>query len=74
MANINIRDLEWFQNTSDFFYGRDKNGNVYGIGPNGELRSVPKDTIDPEHDTYLFPADIDEVEFFMARKKEKSNK
>jgi len=65
------QDLELYERTPDDYYGKDKEGNEYGIFASGNIQPVEKGTIKP-HWNY---ATIKEVEsYIQVQKMRNANK
>jgi hypothetical protein len=62
---MELSDLEWFENGPDFMYGVDKEGKVYGLRNNGELRLIPGKSADLSWNY----ASLDEVKQYIERRK-----
>jgi hypothetical protein len=62
---MELSDLELFERTPDSYYGKDKDGNEYGIGPSGKLTPVEKGSIWPN----WYHASIEEVKQYIEIQK-----
>ena len=65
MENVNIEDLEWYERTPDILYGKDKDGNVYGISDDGDLVPVSRG----KTDSLIYYSTVEEAKALIAFRK-----
>jgi len=62
---MELSDLELFEKNPDNFFGKDKDGNEYGIFSDGDIKPVKKGTIEPN----WYHASIEEVKQYIEIQK-----
>jgi len=62
---MELSELKLYECTPDIFFGRDKDGNEYGINREGKLNPVKKGTIEP----HWYHAEVSQVEQYIEGRK-----